>query len=40
VCPWNGPKFVQIASEEAFQPRAGVQEAELIELMGMGQAEF
>lgn len=40
VCPWNGPKFVPITSEEAFQPREGVHGAELIELMGMDQAEF
>jgi len=40
VCPWNGPKFVQITGEEAFRPRAGVHGAELIELMGMDQAEF
>jgi epoxyqueuosine reductase len=40
VCPWNGPKFVQITSEEAFHPRAGVHRAELIELRGMDQAEF
>jgi epoxyqueuosine reductase len=40
VCPWNAPKFVQITSEEAFRPREGVHGAELIELMGMDQAEF
>jgi epoxyqueuosine reductase len=40
VCPWNAPKFVQISSEEAFGPREGVHGAELIELMGMDQAEF
>jgi epoxyqueuosine reductase len=40
VCPWNGSKFVQITSEEAFRSRAGVHGAELIELMGMDQAEF
>jgi len=40
VCPWNGQKFVQITSEEAFQPRQGVHGAKLIELMGMDQAEF
>jgi len=40
VCPWNGQKFVQIKREEAFRPRAGVHGAELIELMGMDQAEF
>jgi epoxyqueuosine reductase len=40
VCPHNQPKFVQITNEEAFRPRAGVHGAELIELMGMDQAEF
>jgi epoxyqueuosine reductase len=40
VCPHNNPKFVQITSEEAFWPRAGVHGTELIELMGMDQAEF
>ena len=40
VCPHNSPKFVQITSEEAFWPRAGVHGARLIELMGMDQEEF
>jgi hypothetical protein len=40
VCPHNQPKFVQITNEEAFRPREGVHGAELIELMGMDQAEF
>jgi epoxyqueuosine reductase len=40
VCPFNGPKFVQITLEATFLPRAGVHGAELIELMGMDQAEF
>lgn len=40
ICPHNNPKFVQITGEEAFRPRAGVHGAELIELMGMDQAEF
>lgn len=40
VCPHNAPKFVQITSEEAFRPREGVHGADLIELMGMDQAEF
>jgi epoxyqueuosine reductase len=31
---------VQITREEAFWPREGVHGAELIELMGMDQAEF
>jgi hypothetical protein len=40
VFPHNNPKFVQITSGAAFRPRAGVHGAELIELMGMDQAEF
>lgn len=40
VCPHNSPKFVQITSEPAFQPRVGVNGATLIELMGMSQEEF
>jgi epoxyqueuosine reductase len=40
VCPHNSPKFVQITSEEAFWPRAGVHGERLIELMGMMQEEF
>jgi hypothetical protein len=40
VCPHNNPKFVQITSEEAFWPREGVRGANLIELVGMDQAEF
>jgi epoxyqueuosine reductase len=40
VCPHNSPKFVQITSEEAFWPRAGVHGERLIELMGMSQEEF
>jgi hypothetical protein len=40
VCPWNGPEFVQITREEGFWPREGVHGAELMELMGMDQAEF
>jgi epoxyqueuosine reductase len=40
VCPHNGPKFVQITSEEAFWPRQGVHGERLIALMGMDQAEF
>jgi epoxyqueuosine reductase len=40
VCPHNNPRFVQITTEEASGPRAGVQGAGLIELMGMDQAEF
>jgi hypothetical protein len=40
VCPWNGPKFVQITSEQAFLAARGGHGARLIELMGMDQAEF
>lgn len=40
VCPHNNPKFVQITTEEAFWPRAGVHGERLIDLMGMDQAEF
>jgi hypothetical protein len=40
VCPHNNPKLVQITSEEAFWPRAGVHGERLIELMEMDQAEF
>lgn len=40
VCPHNSPKFVRITGEEAFRPRDGVHGTQLIELMGMDQAEF
>jgi epoxyqueuosine reductase len=40
TCPWNTSKFVQLTSESAFRGREGVHGAELIELMGMDQAEF
>src|SRR5690606_7040799 len=40
VCPHNNSKFVQITSEEAFWPRAGVHGERLIELMGMTQEDF
>lgn len=40
VCPHNNPKFVQITTEDAFWPRAGVHGAKLIELMGLSQEEF
>jgi epoxyqueuosine reductase len=40
VCPHNNVRFVQLTSEPAFQPRAGVHGAELIQLMGMDQEEF
>jgi epoxyqueuosine reductase len=38
VCPWNS--FAEPTDEAAFLPREGVHGAELIELMGMDQAEF
>jgi epoxyqueuosine reductase len=38
VCPWNG--FALETREPAFLPRAGVDGASLIELMGMTQEEF
>jgi epoxyqueuosine reductase len=40
VCPFNNSRFVQITSEEAFWPRAGVHGAKLVELMSLSQAEF
>jgi epoxyqueuosine reductase len=40
VCPHNNPRFVQITSEEAFWPRAGVHGERLIELMGMSREAF
>jgi epoxyqueuosine reductase len=38
VCPWNS--FASDTAEESFLPRAGVDGASLIELMGMTQEEF
>ena len=38
MCPWNS--FASDTSEPAFLPRAGVDGASLIELMGMTQEEF
>jgi epoxyqueuosine reductase len=38
VCPWNS--FAETTEEESFIPRAGVDGATLIELMGMTQEEF
>ncbi len=38
VCPWNS--FSTDTAEDAFLPRAGVDGASLIELMGMTQEEF
>jgi epoxyqueuosine reductase len=38
VCPWNS--FASDTSEPAFLPRAGVDGASLIEMMGLTQEEF
>ena len=38
VCPWNS--FAESTGEAAFLPRAGVDGASLIELMGLRQEEF
>jgi epoxyqueuosine reductase QueG len=38
VCPWNS--FSEATGEAALVPRAGLDGAELIELMGMLQEEF
>ncbi|HEX8273808.1 MAG TPA: tRNA epoxyqueuosine(34) reductase QueG [Longimicrobiaceae bacterium] len=38
VCPWNS--FASDTSEPAFLPRAGVDGASLIELIGLSQEEF
>ncbi len=38
VCPWNS--FAEPTGEVAFLPRAGVDGASLVELMGMTQEEF
>ena len=38
VCPWNS--FATDTAEEAFLPRAGVDGAALIDLMGMTQEGF
>ena len=40
VCPWNGPKFVQITREKDFAQREHVSNRELIEFMGMSEAEW
>ena len=38
VCPWN--KFAQFSDETDFQPRHGLDDAELIELFNWNEAEF
>jgi epoxyqueuosine reductase len=40
VCPWNGPKFVTLTREADFAPRAGMENAKLIELMAMDDVAF
>jgi len=40
VCPWNAPKFVQIAREPDFAARGHVANRRLIELMSMTEAEW
>jgi epoxyqueuosine reductase len=40
VCPWNNPKFVQLAREPDFTARAHVANRQLIELMAMSEAEW
>jgi epoxyqueuosine reductase len=40
VCPWNGPKFVQLSTEPDFAPRAGLTARPLIELMAMDEAQW
>ena len=40
VCPWNGPKFVQLTSERDFAVREHIIHRRLIELMGMSEAEW
>lgn len=40
VCPWNGPKFVQLTREKDFAPSAHVTHRELIELMSMTEDEW
>jgi epoxyqueuosine reductase len=40
VCPWNSPKFVQIARERDFAAREYVTKRRLIDLMSMTEAEW
>ncbi len=40
VCPWNSDKFVQLATEKDFAPRAHVNGRKLIELMSMTEDEW
>ncbi|HET9439395.1 MAG TPA: tRNA epoxyqueuosine(34) reductase QueG [Longimicrobiales bacterium] len=40
VCPWNNPKFVQLAREPDFSARAHVAHRQLIDLMAMSESEW
>jgi epoxyqueuosine reductase len=40
VCPWNAPKFVQLASEKDFAVREQLANRRLIDLMKLGEAEW
>jgi epoxyqueuosine reductase len=40
VCPWNNEKFVTLAREKDFAPRANVSRRKLISLMRMSEAEW
>ncbi len=38
ICPWN--RYAQVAGEADFRVRAGLDDVELVELFGWGEAEF
>jgi epoxyqueuosine reductase len=40
VCPWNGPKFVQLTKERSFTARPDTSRPRLIELMQMDDAAW
>ncbi len=40
VCPWNGPKFVQLTREPDFAPRAWLTDAQLTDLLEMSETEW
>ncbi len=40
VCPWNGPKFVQLTREKSFTPRTTTTAPELLELMQLDAAAW
>jgi epoxyqueuosine reductase len=40
VCPWNGPKFVQLTRETSFTPRTTTTAPELLELMQLDEAAW